>query len=122
VGQPAQRPCNSLSYCRKKVEEIERHLDIYAPHQLSAQLLDDYTKVLSTAIENIRDQGIVGQGLSSRDGALSHMRDARNNLSLAFVERSKKGVTPRLTTYLKKSREHLEEALKIWYGNTGKGK
>ncbi len=96
------------------MEEIERNLDRYAPHQFTGPLLDNYVNILSAAIDSIRGTAKTGQNVVSREALLEYMREARKELSLAFVELNNKGVTTKFANHLIRGRGRLEKALEMW--------
>ncbi|HEU5381653.1 MAG TPA: hypothetical protein VFV38_40050 [Ktedonobacteraceae bacterium] len=113
MQQSADQPCNSLAECRQKVEEIEMRLELTAPHTFTVPILEIYMSIILAALSALRMQATIGETVQSRDAVRAYMRQARDDLSRAIVERCK-GVTNAYVKHLTACQQSLEQALKYW--------
>ena len=73
-------------------------------------------KKLSSIIMSIRHTSpeTLESCINSTEAVLAHIREARDQLNLAYGQLTEKGKTNQFYRYLRTSRSSLEKALKYW--------
>ncbi len=118
MSQVNRKPCSSLDPYRAVVVDIEAELDT-AVRLLTIKKLQSYERNLIDVIKAIRaaSQATVIQCMRSRDAVLSHIREARDQLSLAIIQldqKSERGKNSQFFKNIRSCRSHLEKALSYW--------
>ena len=116
-----RKPCdespgaNKLLRNRSTLERIEELIDAN-PRNMTENTLSSYEASLSSIIMSLRHtpSETLQSCLNSTEAVLTHLREARDLLNLAYGQLTEKGKTNLFYRYLRTSRSSLEKALRYW--------
>jgi len=100
---------------RSTLAYIEELIDAN-PRSITENDLSSYEASLNSIIMSIRHTPpeTLESCINSTDAVLAHIREARDQLNLAYGQLEEKGKTNLFYRYLRTSRSLLEKALKYW--------
>jgi hypothetical protein len=121
VARLRTKPCDEspgadeLLRNRYKLARIEELIDAN-PRSMTENTLSSYEASLSSIIMSVRHTPpeTLQSCINSTEAVLTHLREARDQLNLAYGQLTEKGKTNLFYRYLRTGRSSLEKALKYW--------
>lgn len=111
-NRPSENNPNDAVDYRQQIITIEKLLAEEDPRYFTAITLNNLIEQVNSAIRCARNN--LDKTVYNKKELHKQLFDAQKYLLVAIGERKKKEITVLFCDYLRKAREHLEEALQLW--------